>query len=121
MKDETRGWLKKADEDLDAAKYNYAGEKHAVSIFLCQQAAEKALKALFLERKDELIKTHDLVLLSKNLNAPKEITDHAKDLTMAYTYTRYPDVPEIKGIKYKNKIFLDYVGGVILWVKKQLS
>lgn len=121
MKEEAKGWLKKAEEDLDAAKYNFGGGKHAVSIFLCQQAAEKALKALFLERKNELIKTHDLVLLAKNLKAPKEIAEHAKDLTLAYTYTRYPDVPEIKEIRYKNKIFLDYVGGVIEWVKKELS
>lgn len=121
MKQEIRNWLAKAKEDFDAAKYNFEGGKYAVSIFLCQQAAEKALKALFLERKNELIKTHDLVLLAKNLKAPKEITEHAKDLTLAYTYTRYPDVPEIKEIRHKSRTFLDYVGSVIKWTEKELS
>lgn len=121
MKEEAKGWLQKAEEDLDAAKYNFEGAKYAVSIFLCQQAAEKALKAVVLERKNELIKTHDLVLLAKNVKAPKEIAEHAKDLTLAYTYTRYPDVPEIKEILHKNKMFLEYVAGVVIWAKKELS
>ena len=40
--------------------------------FLCQQAIEKAFKALLLKRTGEIRKTHDLVILGKNL-MPRKI------------------------------------------------
>jgi len=112
--------MEKAEEDLDTAMFNFSGRRYKASAFFCQQAAEKALKALLLKRGKGLIKTHDLVVLARKSNAPKVILEHAKELTLAYTYARYPDVPEIKNIKRKAKIFLDYAQSVIEWTKKSL-
>lgn len=89
-------------------------------MFLCQQAAEKAMKAVMLEREGEIIKIHDLVILAKKVNAPEEIIQNAKELTLAYTYTRYPDLPKINDAKGKSKVFLDYAKKVIEWAKESL-
>ncbi|MFZ2455319.1 MAG: HEPN domain-containing protein [Candidatus Altiarchaeia archaeon] len=121
MKAEAAIWLSKAEEDLDAARYNLAGCKYNVCVFLSQQAAEKALKALLIKKEGDLIRAHDLVLLARRLNAPKNILESSKELAPAYTYSRYPDMPEIKDIDIKSKIFIDYAEGIIKWVKKQLS
>jgi len=38
-------WLAQAERDLEDARFNAGGERYNVACFLCQQAAEKALKA----------------------------------------------------------------------------
>jgi HEPN domain-containing protein len=40
-------WLRTAQDDIEAAQLLLAGGKHAQACFLCQQAAEKAVKAVF--------------------------------------------------------------------------
>ncbi len=120
MKKETKEWLNKALEDLKVSIHLYKAKLWNPSMFHGQQAVEKAFKALLLERTDTIIKTHDLVLLANKLKAPENIVQHTKELTLAYTYSRYPDMPEIKNIKAKAKIFLKYAKDVIKWVKKQL-
>src|SRR3989344_9350293 len=91
---ETTKWLKQAEKDLDTAKYNIDGERTDAGLFFLQQSAEKALKAVYIKKFKDLLKTHDLVLLSKKVNAPKNISDKCKKLTLVYQYTRYPDVIE---------------------------
>lgn len=44
--DEARRWLRTAREDLKAAKVLLDNRKYSHSCFLCQQAAEKAVKAV---------------------------------------------------------------------------
>ena len=78
------------------------------------------MKALLLERENELIKVHDLVMLAKKINVPSSMVEHAKELTLAYTYTRYPDMPEIKDLKGKARAFLGYAEKVIEWTRKSL-
>lgn len=50
MKEATRRWLKKAREDLDDAKFSISGSRYNLGGFMLQQALEKALKALHLEK-----------------------------------------------------------------------
>lgn len=62
MRQETNLWLRQAREDLITAQVNFKGDRfYAASIF-SQQAAEKALKALILERTGATPpRTHDLI------------------------------------------------------------
>ena len=48
--EEAENWIKKAEKDLNAAKYNFEGGLFDVASFLCQQAVEKALKALYVKK-----------------------------------------------------------------------
>jgi len=90
MREEAKEWLEKAKRDLDAARYNYKGDLYEVAAFLCQQSAEKALKALYIEKFGELIKTHDLHFLAKKLGATSEIMDSCNELSTYFVESRYP-------------------------------
>ncbi len=121
MRKEIQNWWKKAKQDLDSAKYNFKGKRYDVSAFLCQQSAEKALKALLLKKSGKVRKIHDLVELGKNVGLPADLLDSSKELTLAYIYTRYPDVPEVKNFGKIVRRFLKVSEETLKWVKKQLS
>ncbi len=46
MNEEVRRWWKQAKDDLEKAKILFNNKKYDGAIFFCQQAFEKALKAL---------------------------------------------------------------------------
>ena len=64
-------WLKYAKRDLDSAEFlrNMKPVPVEIICFLCQQSAEKALKAFLVSRGIEPRKTHDLVDLQNSCNA----------------------------------------------------
>ena len=121
MRKEIQNWWKKAKQDLDSAEYNFKGKRYDVSAFLCQQSAEKALKALLLKKSGKVRKIRDLVELGKNVGLPADLLDSSKELTLAYIYTRYPDVPEVKNFGKIVRRFLKVSEETLKWVKKQLS
>ena len=57
-----RQWLRKAESDLAAAEVLFRAETsdYSACAFHCQQAAEKHIKALLVQRQIEFRKTHDL-------------------------------------------------------------
>jgi HEPN domain-containing protein len=67
----TREWLRKAEADRLAARALHRGKAslHDQVCFLCQQAAEKLLKALLQERGLSIPRTHNLVVLVRLLAA----------------------------------------------------
>ena len=113
-------WFLQAEKDLDTAKYNIKGFKTEAGVFFLQQSAEKALKALYIKKFDSLFKTHDLILLAKRLNAPKKITDYCNELNPAYSYTRYPDVPNLENLKLMSSNLIKFAEEILEWVKKSL-
>ncbi len=113
-------WLSKADEDLDTAQYNIDGNKLDAGVFFLQQAAEKALKALYIKNNKRLIRTHDLVVLSRELKAPENIQEFCKLLTPAYHYTRYPDIPRNENLKDEIRGLLKSSEEILKWVKKNI-
>ena len=44
-KEEAFRWLTQADEEIKDAEFLMNAERYYISLFLCQQSAEKALKA----------------------------------------------------------------------------
>ncbi len=73
--EEVKKWIEKAKKDLDDAEFNFINNRFEVAAFLSHQAAEKALKALYILKFKKLWKIHDLVELGKTLNAPFEILE----------------------------------------------
>lgn len=63
-KEVSRLW-EQALEDFDTAEKLLEVEKYYVSVFFSEQAAEKALKALFVEKKWRMAFTHDLTELAE--------------------------------------------------------
>ena len=121
MRKEIENWWKQAEHDSKAAKNLYENLFYSNSSFCCQQATEKALKALLLDKGFELIKTHDLVLLARKLNAPEDIIQLCKNLTPVYVETRYPFDEGFKEFnKEETKEDIETMEEIIKWVKEKL-
>ena len=120
MREETKKWIDKSKEDLETAKYNLKGEKTEAGIFFLQQASEKALKALYMKKNNILLRTHDLVLLARKVNAPNKILDFCKELSPAYLYTRYPDIPSEENLNIKANEFVNYTKEILKWVEQNI-
>lgn len=87
-----RKWLKQAKHDLIMAKRNIKIEGYDVSAFLAHQAVEKLLKSLIILNKNKLPKTHLIDDIARELNLSNEIIELINDLTIDYTFSRYPDI-----------------------------
>jgi len=55
MSEEAEIWWKQALEDLDTAKFNFSGRKFDAAAFFAQQATEKALKALYINKGNYVV------------------------------------------------------------------
>ena len=119
MKEETKKWIERAEKDLSAAKNSLNSGDFEWASFQSQQAVEKALKSLLIETTGKFPKIHDLVSLGKLSKIPNDLIDKLKELTLAYTYSRYPDIEEAN-LEEKSSIFLKISREVLEWVKKKL-
>jgi len=94
MKDEVGVWLKYAEENLQSARVLLESELHNPCLQNLQQAVEKALKALLVERTGVVKRTHSIgelkELLSRN-GVIIKITDERCDLfDSIYLPSKYP-------------------------------
>jgi HEPN domain-containing protein len=115
---EVKEWVKKAEKDLDDAKFNLDNDRLEVAAFLSHQAAEKALKALYILKFKRLWKIHDLKELASKLKAPKRIIVIGDSLNPHYIQTRYP--VEIVYTKEMAKEALENSKKVVEWIKRKL-
>lgn len=93
MREEVRRLWIQALEDLRTSEVLLEAGRYYASVFFAEQAAEKALKALYIHIKSEPPpRTHNLVELLEALGVRSEdLADAAMDLTPEYIVTRYPD------------------------------
>lgn len=95
MADRHRDWLRQAEADLQAAAGSMEGGHHEWACFAAHQAAEKAVKALFLSRGlDAWGHTVSALLGSlaqAGIRVPTVIVDDGKQLDKHYIPTRYPN------------------------------
>ncbi len=112
-------WIKKAEKDLKAAKINLNEGLYEISAFLSHQAAEKALKALYIFKFKSLWKIHDLKQLSSAVGADEKIISICEKLNPHYIETRYP----LETLYTKNiaKEALENATMVVRWAKKKLK
>lgn len=92
MREEAKAWWSQGEHDLHAARRLFEGGIFYACAFLCHQAAEKWLKAVYIELHRELPpKTHNLVELGKLLNVPESVMHELRLLNPEYVASRYPD------------------------------
>lgn len=96
-----RAWVGKAEDDLAAAQALLVDREQFLQIigFLCQQSAEKMLKAFLQHAVVDFPKTHNLLEL---LNLCSTVDARLGDLAAAAdrlnplsVSTRYPDIPPL--------------------------
>jgi len=126
MKPEIQNWWHQAKDDFDAAEYNFQGKKFYLAAFMCQQAVEKALKALFLyEKKGIVPQSHSLIYLATNTSIPKKFYSFLKELTPKFIGTRYPDASvDLPSRIYDKQIterLLKQSKEVLQWIETKFS
>ena len=100
MRNEIKNWVDQSFDDLDTAKANLKIKKYYASVFFCQQAVEKALKALIIyntkSASDAKVFSHSLIFLGKGSRVPAKFHTFLRELTPHYALTRYPDASEVR-------------------------
>ncbi len=84
-------WFLQAESDLRSVYDLIKSSHYAQACFNSQQAAEKALKALAFFRGADLVKSHSLGTIAKDLKINGELSSFAKKLDLYYLTSRYPD------------------------------
>jgi HEPN domain-containing protein len=119
-------WLDIAEYDLETAVAIQNSGRYLYTVFMCQQALEKLLKAIHIQQKgEEAPRTHNLVHLLELLTLPKkpEYLEIMAQLNAYYIKGRYP--------VYKQKLsqmldpkssqdFLTQTQEIFQWLKSQL-
>ena len=129
MKNLSAEWVKVAEDDIDTALFCYEGKRYLWALFMCQQALEKIIKALYIEINDKIPpKKHDLIELAGHINIFEECSEETKDLfrrlTRYYIKTRYPEnLLELKQKTGKETTFLllNKTQEVFKWIKEKLN
>ena len=127
MTRETKLWLDMAEEDYGVARHlmdNYHPLPLEIICYHCQQAAEKAVKALIVENGAEggMPKLHDISFLLNQIKnkvvIDEKYYDYADTLTPYGVSVRYPN--ELFLEEHHARDALRYSKEMIDWVKGQL-
>jgi HEPN domain-containing protein len=103
--DEAQRWFRQGNRDLESAKVNQTQKIYEVACFLCQQSAEKILKAFLYYHGEREIWGHStlkLAHLCQNYNPTFiSIENECKNLDKLYIPTRYPNgLPDLVPADY---------------------
>ncbi|MDN5348300.1 MAG: hypothetical protein PWP65_1864 [Clostridia bacterium] len=94
MPERSKDWMRQAQADLRHSRNSLAAGDYEWSCFSAQQAAEKAVKALFQKlHLDAWGHTVSILLanLPPEIGVPKELIDKAKIIDKHYIPARYPN------------------------------
>ena len=130
MAERSKDWLWQAERDLNHARNSRAAGDHEWTCFAAQQAAEKALKAVYQSKHMEGW-GHTLIKLAENLKShisriPEKIMDASRRLDRHYIPTRYPNgfATGAPGQFYDKKDSdeaIEYAAIIIEFCKDQIS
>ncbi len=88
-------WFKQGLHDLENAKKNFKIKSYDVTLILCQQAIEKALKAYYYQRfRKNPPRTHSLEKLLELVEISNELDELIVELDDYYFALRYPDISD---------------------------
>ena len=94
-REEGRRWLQQAQQDIDDARYNQAGERYHLTCFLAQQAGEKALKGYLYAQGIERVWGHSVADLARQAaecdTRFEAFISIGGSLDRHYIPTRYPN------------------------------
>ncbi len=94
MSDTVNNWREQAEYDLETARAMLDAGRFLYVLFCCQQAIEKALKALIIQQTGNLPpRVHNLIQLTESINIdlPVDKRKFLGELTAYYIQSRYPD------------------------------
>ncbi len=135
ISDKTKKWLERVDYDLKtgdamikSGRYIYAVRCARCSIFMCQQALEKVMKAFICNMGEEILPIHNLRRLTEKSNLINEIDEEKlmklDFLSQYYINARYKeDIDELsKGINEKfSSDILNFTNEMVKWVIQKMN
>ncbi len=126
MRKEALNYWLQAKKDFEVAKGNQSLNEPYAAIFFCHQAVEKALKAIFIIKKQESPgSTHSLLYLAKEVHFPENLKPVLIELSPAYITTRYPDatgeLPYKIFDKTKAEYFIKFLEVFFKWAENQIK
>ncbi len=126
MRPEAQAWWEQAQADLLAAQDILTLEHWFASAFFAHQAAEAAVKTLFIVReRRESPRTHNLPAIGERLQAPEDILDALTRIGPSYTMSRYPEMANAVPAKAFNREMAERIVSqaekVLAWVEEQLK
>lgn len=125
----SKDWLDEANGDLEHARSDLQGGFYNWACFSSQQAAEKAIKAVFQKMGAEAWghSVADLLKeLGKTYDISAELLNHALELDKAYIPTRYPNAhpsgsPRTRYTKEEGRRLVGYAERIIEFCSNILS
>ena|SRR3989344_4887111 len=123
VRKEVIDWFSQAEEDLTTAEILFKAERFYACAFYCQQAVEKALKALYLKQFRKNTPSHNLVELARELKAEEAILKACRLINPHYAVSRYPDaanaVPADVYTESSAENLLEEARRVLKWAEPQ--
>jgi len=122
--DDPREWINRAKSNLARARHLIPDVDFADFCFDAQQAAEKAVKAVFIKRGETFPYIHDvdklLRLLERNgLKVPKYVNE-VKELTQYAHEKRYPGLADPVTLReYRRAVRI--AAAVLRWAERQIG
>jgi HEPN domain-containing protein len=125
----SKDWLDEANGDLEHARSDLQGGFYNWACFSSQQAAEKAIKAVF-QRMGAEAWGHSVADLLKELakkyDVSGDLLDKALELDKAYIPTRYPNAhpsgsPRTRYTKEEGRRLIEYAARIIEFCSNILS
>ena len=128
MDDNVRLWLEFANADLETADFLYEKQyprQLEIICYHCQQAGEKAIKALYIAKEipGGIPRKHDLWFLLEQMknvvDIPESIYDAAEKLDPYAIVFRYPGENRVDDYRAKQAIGLSKA--IIDWVEQNIG
>lgn len=120
-------WFRQSEYDFETAESLFKCGRYFYSVFMCHLSMEKALKGIYLKRKEKVPpKIHQLTyfLEKLELNPVENLSEIIFDLDSESIATRYPESLRKISSKYKKnntRILLDNTNEVLNWLKEELK
>lgn len=117
-------WLAIAKYDLKVAKVLQSQKFFTASVYHCQQAYEKTLKGYLCFKKNEILKTHDLIKLMKlcafidvDFNKHKEAAGFVNPFSTKFRYPTEYDIPDLNDAK----LAIKNTSSILRFVTKKIA
>ncbi|HPO13922.1 MAG TPA: HEPN domain-containing protein [Candidatus Hydrogenedentes bacterium] len=94
MGESVQHWVDQSRYDLDTATAMLESGRYRYVLFCCQQAVEKALKAVISQQTGQMPpRIHNLLRLSElaGINLPPKESEFLAELSAYYIQSRYPE------------------------------
>jgi HEPN domain-containing protein len=124
MDDLSREWVERAQYDLDTADAMFKAGRYLYVLFCCQQAVEKAIKALIVKKTGELSpRIHNLLRLAEvaEIESDHKQIHFFTTLSGYYIQSRYPEEIRMAGATITQELAREILGQTEQTVKCVLS